>query len=431
MPSRKLLSSIVIVITCALFMCNVGIVDAVTQDDLYSIRSYTPFYDPDEAACGASGSIVVTQTGTTALNQAQATNAQTIIGIAKTENLGQAGALVALMVGLDESHLLNLSNTQNVPLSKNSPDIQGNGANGMSLGVFQQQITDNWSTLGSDPNNQAAVNQLMTPSYAAEAFFGSPAGSNANSALQHGLQNVANWQSMQPWVAAQAVQRSSIGNGSNYEAWLNDAQSLLTKYWSGAVAIPLPVALNATGGGGTTTGAAVSGCAASTQCASGATGDAKILCAAQAWTRIWYAWGGGHQGRTAYVAGCPNPADPPANPPNIAHSPNVAHDGNPNACAVDCSGLVSMAVDAAFDQTFDWVVADITQSPDWKQVPIPQAQPGDVVTVGTEHVEIFVSYDAGTVHTFGAHETGTQTGTAVAAPGYYDAAYQYIGPGAD
>ncbi len=175
-------------------------------------------------------------------NQKQ--NAQTIIGIAKTDNLSENAALIGLMVGLDESHLTNDAN-ENVPLSEFNTSKQGDGNNGTSLGVFQQQITDNWSTFSSNLNDTRAINQLMTPAYAAEAFFGSPPGTNTSSALQKGLQNVSGWQTMNPWIAAQAVQHSADSSGLSYKAEMSAAQTLLTQYWTSSSAVPLPVSFQA------------------------------------------------------------------------------------------------------------------------------------------------------------------------------------------
>ena len=180
-------------------------------------------------------------TGAATFNSAdQKQNAETIIGVAKTENLGQPGALIGLMVGLDESGLRSLAN-QNVPLSEGSPLKQGDGSNGTSLGIFQQQIVDNWSTYSSNLNDLNAINQLMTPAYSVEAFFGSPPGTNTSSALEKGLQNVIGWQTDQPWVAAQAVQRSGTASGSNYKNQMATAQSLLNSLWTSSQPVPLPV----------------------------------------------------------------------------------------------------------------------------------------------------------------------------------------------
>ena len=194
-----------------------------------------------------------------AASKNQAQNAQTIIGVVKSENLQENAALIALMVGLTESNLTDDAN-QNIPLSETNPNKQGDGNNGYSLGVFQQQITEGWSTfapnaapsgdqtaINQDINNQQAVNQLMTVSYDAEAFLGSPPGSSAPGPLSKGLQNISGWESLQPWVAAQEVQRSADSSGSNYKTELNTAQSLLNQYWNSSSPVPLSVSFTSSG----------------------------------------------------------------------------------------------------------------------------------------------------------------------------------------
>ncbi|HEV2402928.1 MAG TPA: M15 family metallopeptidase [Candidatus Saccharimonadales bacterium] len=224
----------------------------------------TPFFDPTFGCTNfnSTGS----GPGNVSGSAAQDDNAKTIIGIAKTDGLGENAAQIGLMVGLDESTLLSLAN-QNVPLSEHNPNKQGDGSSGTSLGVFQQQITFNWSTISSNINDVAAINQLMTPAYAAEAFFGSPPGSGAPSALSKGLQNVTGWQSMQPWVAAQAVQHSGTPDGSNYEREVANARSYLNKFWSSAPAVALPVAIHQGGGTGNGNGGGQGG----SNCSSGVT----------------------------------------------------------------------------------------------------------------------------------------------------------------
>jgi len=221
-----------------LLLVGNGLAGATASSDLQSVLYGTAYYDPGATSCSNSSNTSLVPVPTTAF---QKQNAETIIGIDKTDNLGQAGALIGLMVGMDESHLTNLAN-QNVPLSEQNPNKQGDGSDGTSLGIFQQQITTNWSTVSTDINNIDAINQLMTPAYAAEAFFGSPSGANDSSALRKGLQNIANWQTMDPWVAAQAVQQSGTTDGSNYKAYQPQAELLLAQLWASSPVIPLPVA---------------------------------------------------------------------------------------------------------------------------------------------------------------------------------------------
>jgi Phage tail lysozyme len=175
---------------------------------------------------------------------------------------------------------------------------------------------------------------------------------------------------------------------------------------------------------------------AATNCTT-AVGDAKILCEAEPYAGIYYEYGGGHQGYAAFIKGCPNPKDPP-NPPGNHPTGGPSLDGglsgNPSPCATDCSALVSIAVDTAFGQTFNWVVDDIEDdTADWRNIPdMNTVQPGDVVVIDGEHVEIVDHYDAatGTLYTFGSHETGTQTGEVTSTLNNpWTAAYRYIGPG--
>lgn len=247
----------IITITMLMLYFSVSQALAISPQDLQNLYDGNLYYWGDQSqsttACGA-GAPTATSTPV-ATTQTQTQNAQIIMGIAKTDNISESGALIGLMVGSDESSLTNDAN-KNVPLSEQNPAKQGDGSEGTSLGIFQQQITENWSTISSDINNVDAINQLMTPAYAAEAFFG---GSNGSlPALSKGLLNTAGWQSMQPWVAAQSVQVSAFNGipstangessvvGGNYEKFIAQAQSLLNQYWSSATAVALPVPL--TGG---------------------------------------------------------------------------------------------------------------------------------------------------------------------------------------
>ena len=219
------------------------------QTKVFDSGSY--FYDTDVnySACGEA-SALTTGGGSGASTQPPSAitikNAKIVIGIAKTDNLGKQGALIGLMTSLTESSITILGNTK-VPVSLSYPGIEGTGSNGDSVGIFQQQPQYTWSTIATGPEaltNQAAVWQLMNPAYAAEAFFGSPPGSNAPAALSKGLQNISGWQTMQPWVAAQAVQSSGTGDGSNYRQMLSRAQSLLDQNWDLSDSVPLPVPIS-------------------------------------------------------------------------------------------------------------------------------------------------------------------------------------------
>lgn len=225
-----------------------SIASALSADQKRVFDSGIYYFDTEASVisgyCGVVSGLGGTPTGGgTVISQSQINIAKTIMGIAKTNKLGKDAALIGLMVGLDESSLTILANST-VPVSLENPAKQGVGSNYDSVGVFQQRPSTGWSTIATGPeadSNQAAVWQLMNPAYSAEAFFGSPPGSNAAPALSKGLQNKDGWQSMQPWVAAQAVQISGTADGSNYKRFVSQAQSLVEKYWDESTAIPLPV----------------------------------------------------------------------------------------------------------------------------------------------------------------------------------------------
>lgn len=102
----------------------------------------------------------------------------------------QRAGQIAIMVALTESGLENLG------------PRPGNGG---SLGLFQQRVSQGWGTAA----------QEMDPATATGMF------------VQH-LLALSNWQSMAPWRAAQAVQRSAFADGSNYQTNWARAAAILT-----------------------------------------------------------------------------------------------------------------------------------------------------------------------------------------------------------
>ena len=132
--------------------------------------------------CSVSGPV-------SGLSASQAANADQIVSSAMsaaTENT--RAARIAVMTAITESRLRNL-------------DYGGQG----SLGLFQQRTSQGWGTPA----------QVMDPTYATDAFI-------------KRLLAIPGWQGLAPWVAAQAVQRSSFDNGSNYRANWKTAGAVLT-----------------------------------------------------------------------------------------------------------------------------------------------------------------------------------------------------------
>lgn len=204
------------------------------------------------------------------------------------------------------------------------------------------------------------------------------------------------------------------GDGSGPTRQKN-AQEIFDKF-STTVVVP----------GQTATPGSSSGCTAasssgSPDCAT-ATGSAKILCEAKKYNGIFYTFGGGHQGYDNFRKVCPIASIPAA-----AAASSLA---TPGPCSTDCSSLVSMAVDEAFNKKFSWVVSGIiNDTADWQAVSVGATQPGDVVTLGDHHVEIVDHVDTktGAMFTFGSHSTGTRTGGMSSTVSYWEAAYHYKG----
>lgn len=192
----------------------------------------------------------------------QEANARAVIGIAKTLALDQQGALIGLMTALTESSLQNYANdgtyvqksneerpgeqlyvsSQLSSISQSLPhDIVGNDHD--SVGIMQQRVTGGWAQMGSgrdNLNNPEVIKRLMTPAFAAEAFF-------------KVLIGVPNWNTIDPGVAAQTVQVSAFP--TRYNDHRPQAQSLLDKLWESSPAVELPFPIE----GGVETAAANSG----------------------------------------------------------------------------------------------------------------------------------------------------------------------------
>ena len=121
-------------------------------------------------------------------NSEQLSNARLIASIAKSRGLGDNEIRIAIMTGLAESELKNI-----------------NHGDRDSLGIFQQRPSQGWGS----------AQQVTNPSYAIGKFFDSLQGINYNA--------------LDPWQAAQSVQRSAFADGSNYQARLGQANDLLAQ----------------------------------------------------------------------------------------------------------------------------------------------------------------------------------------------------------
>lgn len=243
-------------------------------DPYYGALNNIIFYDP-YVECYAYGATAYDST--LELTEEQQANASIIIGIAKTYNLGQQGALIGIMTALAESEMENSSSLK-VPISLEYPNAIQKDGDADSVGVFQQRASMGWSTYSNNEINHDTIFQLMDVAYAAQAFFGTPEGATLPSdlvnpgALKKGLQNLDNWQSMAPGDAAQAVQIS--GRPDAYVKRLDAAQQVINKLYDSSPAVPLPISI--------TGGESASGTSSGT-CATGTITAAVQLATTYAW----------------------------------------------------------------------------------------------------------------------------------------------------
>lgn len=145
----------------------------------------------DPAAC-VSGRI----REVTGLDREQSHHAGIIVAIGQHAGVPTHGLQVALAAAMQESQLRNL------PYGDRD-----------SLGLFQQRPSAGWGS----------PEQVMDPVYAAQAFFGGPAGPNAGE--PPGLLDIEDWADMTIGEAAQAVQRSAFPEA--YGRWEADAAGWL------------------------------------------------------------------------------------------------------------------------------------------------------------------------------------------------------------
>jgi cell wall-associated NlpC family hydrolase len=167
----------------------------------------------DRPASGlAAGAVCSTSGPIAGLSDVAAANARTIAAVAFARD-GDRAALIVLMVGLAESGLRQLGNTNDAE-SIALPN-QGVGSDHDSVGIFQQRAS--WGS----------VQQRMDPA-------------TSTGLLLDRLERVGDWRTREPWLAAQTVQVSAFGGvprpengfsrevGANYRAALPEATRLLT-----------------------------------------------------------------------------------------------------------------------------------------------------------------------------------------------------------
>jgi len=107
--------------------------------------------------------------------------------------------VVVFITAIVESSFRNYSNTSHYPETGSLPDIDANGSDSDSVGIFQQRPAAGWGT----------PTQCCTVSYETQAFLGGPSGPNGGSpmGLFDHYPSGGGWST--PGTAAQAVQVSA------------------------------------------------------------------------------------------------------------------------------------------------------------------------------------------------------------------------------
>jgi len=158
---------------------------------------------------GGSGDLALvdplptTFTGTDASGDSITLNATQIVRMSQIcqygssiDGVNRAAALIAGIAGMTESSLRNLSNPT-YPETASLPDIDGEGSDHDSVGIWQMRPASGWGS----PTDCATI------SYEVAAFFGGPSGPNYPS--PEGLLD-KDWTNMTPGQAAQAVEVSAF-----------------------------------------------------------------------------------------------------------------------------------------------------------------------------------------------------------------------------
>jgi murein DD-endopeptidase MepM/ murein hydrolase activator NlpD len=136
----------------------------------------------------------------------QLTNAAAIINAGAAAGMSEQGQTIGVMTAIGESSLINIDS--------------GDAAGPDSRGLFQQR--DPWGPLAD----------RMDPAKSATMFFTGGQGG------QNGLADIAGWESMEPTLAAHAVQRNA--DPYHYEKFWGPAQQIVAALTGGAGASSPP-----------------------------------------------------------------------------------------------------------------------------------------------------------------------------------------------
>jgi hypothetical protein len=178
-----------------------------------------PAADPVIDACQVSGTVTAANgdkvTDVAGFTGPQLANAAVIINTAADRGLGDRGARIGLITAIQESGLRNLANAgqfaypagsrvmtadqwavvrEQVKFSTGMPNDGVAPGDWDSIGLFQGRLSAGWGGTGT---TEEQVANLLNPTYTTGRFYDA-------------LAQVDGWQTMEPTLAAQAVQRSAF-----------------------------------------------------------------------------------------------------------------------------------------------------------------------------------------------------------------------------
>lgn len=159
---------------------NKKLAQAVTDKKAQIANMATPGF------VGAYGTLGAGTYGNTTFSEGQVANARLIANVGKNMGMSVRDIEIGIMTAITESSLIN------------NP-----GGDRDSVGLFQQRPSQGWGTYA----------QVSNPTYAATKFFSV-------------LKGITDRDSMAPWLAAQAVQRSAYSDGSNYQQYWDEATAM-------------------------------------------------------------------------------------------------------------------------------------------------------------------------------------------------------------
>jgi hypothetical protein len=160
------------------------------------------------------------------LTSSQLTNALGIIAAVQARGWPAKAAYIAVETALTESGMRVLA-SGNVPSSVQfahdllSWTTDGLGHDHASVGMYQQQVGPSFALAGTSTVSDTTWGtpaQLMDPQTSTAIFL--------DRLAQH------DWQHMDNWLAAQAVQGSAFADGSNYRQLDAQARQIVDALWS-------------------------------------------------------------------------------------------------------------------------------------------------------------------------------------------------------